>query len=321
VSGGALESDLARSHEAALETRARIRRWVRETPLIEAAPGLLLKLETLQRTGSFKVRGAASALTAGHLAGARSVIAASTGNHGLAVAHVAAGLGMSCRVFVPSSASGFKLARLRAAGVELVEVAGDPLRAELAAREAAASDGALFVSPYNDPLVVLGQASVGLELTEQLGEEPQALFVAVGGGGLISGISLAVRAHWSGTRIVGCVPAASPAMADAVAAGGRAVASRLEDTLSDATAGGIEEGSITLAICAALVDDWLEIGEEEIAAAMRIALLDHHVAAEGAAGLALAGALREGGAGGGPRVAVLGGANAGATALEAVLHV
>jgi threonine dehydratase len=316
VSAWPLESDLGRSHEAALEARERIRPWVRETPLIEAAPGLRLKLETLQRTGSFKVRGAASALSGGHLAGARSVIAASTGNHGLAVAHIASELGMSCRVFVPSSASGFKLARLRAAGVELVEVPGDPLRAELAAREEAAASGALFVSPYNDPLVVLGQASIGLELLEQLGEEPQALFVAVGGGGLISGIALAVRAHWPRTRIV-----ASPAMADAVAAGGRVVASRLEDTLSDATAGGIEEGSITVAIATALVDDWLSITEAEIAAAMRIALLDYHVAAEGASGLALAGALRHVGAGGGLRVAVLGGANAGASALEAILHV
>ena len=320
MSGWTLESDLGRSHQAALEARERIRPWVRETPLIEAAPGLLLKLETLQATGSFKVRGAACALSAGHLAGARSVIAASTGNHGLAVAHVAAELGMSCRVFVPSSASGFKLHRLRSAGVELVEVPGDPLRAELAAREEAAGGGALFVSPYNDPLVVLGQASVGLELIEQLGEEPAALFVAVGGGGLISGIALAARERWPRTRIVGCVPAASPAMADAVAAGGRIVASRLEHTLSDATAGGIEEGAITVPICTALVDDWLAVAEEEIAAAMRIALLQYHVAAEGASGLALAGALRQAG-GGGQCVAVLGGANAGATALEAVLHV
>jgi len=184
----------------------------------------------------------------------------------------------------------------------------------------AAGGGALFVSPYNDPLVVLGQASVGLELIEQLGEEPAALFVAVGGGGLISGIALAARERWPRTRIVGCVPAASPAMADAVAAGGRIVASRLEHTLSDATAGGIEEGAITVPICTALVDDWLAVAEEEIAAAMRIALLQYHVAAEGASGLALAGALRQAG-GGGQCVAVLGGANAGATALEAVLHV
>jgi threonine dehydratase len=109
-------------------------------------------------------------------------------------------------------------------------------------------------------------------------------------------------------------------MADAVAAGGRAVPSRLEDTFSDATAGNIEEGAITVAICAALVDDWAVIAEREIAAAMRAALLEHHVAIEGASGLALAAALRDSGEGR-PRVAVLGGANVGATALEAVLHV
>jgi threonine dehydratase len=221
-------------------------------------------------------------------------------------------------VFVPAAAAPAKLARLRAAaGVEVVEVEGDPLGAELAAREAAAGErGTLLVPPYNDANVVLGQATLGLELLDQLASAPDALFAAVGGGGLISGIALAVRARWPRCRIVGCMPAASPAMAAAVAAG-RVVAAPLEPTLSDATAGGIEDGAITVAICAALVDEFALIGEEEIGAAMRLALLEHSLAIEGASAVALAASLR--GRSGRHHLVVLGGGNVGAETLRKVL--
>lgn len=322
-----LESDLGRTHAAAQETRARIARFVRATPLLELDPGSrgelarseprrLVKLESLQRTGSFKIRGAASALTAGALP--REVIAASTGNHGLAVAALARTLRLRCRVFVPATAAAAKLARLRAAGVELVELAGDPLAAELAAREAAQqTPGALLIAPYNDPRVILGQATLGLELLDELpGAAPDALFVAVGGGGLIGGIALAVRERWPRCRIIGCLPAASPALADAVAAG-HAVHSQVRPTLADATAGNIEEGSVTIAIAAALVTSFELISEAEIAAAMRVALLEHHLAIEGAAALALAGSLRE--HDGERHLIVLSGGNAGRDTLREIL--
>jgi threonine dehydratase len=321
VIGWQLERDLELSHAAAVQARARIADFVRVTPVLgldAAADGVTrtLKLELLQRTGSFKVRGAAAALSAGERP--RAVVAASTGNHGLAVATVAAALGLPCRVFVPAAAAPAKLARLRAAaGVEVVEVEGDPLLAELAAREAAAGErGTLLVPPYNDANVVLGQATLGLELLDQLASAPDALFAAVGGGGLISGIALAVRARWPRCRIVGCMPAASPAMAAAVAAG-RVVAAPLEPTLSDATAGGIEDGAITVAICAALVDEFALIGEEEIGAAMRLALLEHSLAIEGASAVALAASLRE--RSGRHHLVVLGGGNVGAETLWKVL--
>jgi threonine dehydratase len=321
VIGWQLERDLELSHAAAVQARARIADFVRVTPVLgldAAADGVTrtLKLELLQRTGSFKVRGAAAALSAGERP--RAVVAASTGNHGLAVATVAAALGLPCRVFVPAAAAPAKLARLRAAaGVEVVEVEGDPLLAELAAREAAAGErGTLLVPPYNDANVVLGQATLGLELLDQLASAPDALFAAVGGGGLISGIALAVRARWPRCRIVGCMPAASPAMAAAVAAG-RVVAAPLEPTLSDATAGGIEDGAITVAICAALVDEFALIGEEEIGAAMRLALLEHSLAIEGASAVALAASLR--GRSGRHHLVVLGGGNVGAETLRKVL--
>jgi threonine dehydratase len=312
-----LERDPERSFRAAVDTRERIAGFVRPTPLLRSDDGrLLLKLESLQRTGSFKVRGAASAITAGRPP--RGIVAASTGNHGLAVAAIARALEIPCRIFVPATAAAAKLARLRQAGAELIGVDGDPLRAELAAREACdAREGLLLVPPYNDPHVVLGQATLGLELLEELGTgAPDALFAAVGGGGLIAGLALALRARWPHCRLVGCLPAASPAMAEAVAAG-VVVDSPLQATLADATAGNIEPATITLPICAALVDEWQLIEEAEIAAAMRSALLEHHLAIEGAAAVALAASLRRDD--GERHLVVLGGGNVGAQTLRTVV--
>jgi len=313
VIGWPLESDLGRTAAAARETRRRIEPHIRRTPLVEG-DGHLLKLESLQRGGSFKVRGAAAAITAA--SAPTEIVAASTGNHGLAVATVAGELGIPCRIFAPASAAPAKLARLRAAGIAVALIDGDPLAAELAAREAAAATaGALLVPPYNDPEVILGQATVGLELLEQAPRAPDAVFVPVGGGGLISGIALAVRDAWPDTAIVGCLPAASPAMTDAVAAG-RVVDSPLARTLSDATAGNIEAGSITVPICSLLVDEWVLLEEDEIAAAMRAAAREHHLIVEGAGALALAGARRRGRRG--RDVIVLSGAGVGAETLRAL---
>jgi threonine dehydratase len=311
----ALERDLHRSHDAAVTVRARTATLYRHTPMLAVTPARALKLETLQRSGSFKIRGAASALSAG--ARPTLVVAASTGNHGLAVATLAREQGLPCRIYVPVAAATAKLAMLRASGAELTAVDGDPLLAELAAKDAASGEsGALLVPPYNDPEVILGQASVGLELLEDVPEPPGVLFVAAGGGGLISGVALAVRERWPRTTIVGCVPAASPAMADAVAAG-RVVRSPHGPTLADATAGNIEDGSITVAIACALVDEFVRISEGELAAAMRLALLEHHLAIEGASALALAASLREEHPG--RHLVVLGGGNVGQATLAAIL--
>ena len=318
-----LERDLERSHAAARAARSRIAPFARRTPLLEAEPlgrggsaTRLLKLETAQRTGSFKIRGAAAAITA-PAERPREIIAASTGNHGLAVAAVARGLGLPFRIFVPAGAAPAKLARLRRAGVAPIAVAGDPLACELEARALAArSAGALFVSPYNDPEVVLGQATIGLELAEQADRQPDAVFVAVGGGGLAGGVSLALRHRWPDCRIVGCVPAASPAMADAIAAG-HVVPSRVLPTLADATAGNIEPDSITVPLCTALLDEIVILEEDELHAAMRIALRELHFVIEGAAALALAASLRE--PDGGRHVVILSGAGVGDEVLRSIL--
>jgi threonine dehydratase len=315
----ALEADLERSHAAALRAQVRIAPHVRRTPLAVDDGGAvtrLLKLETLQRSGSFKVRGAAAAITAARPP--REIVAASTGNHALAVATVARDLGIPCRIYVPSSVRPVKIERLRAAGIEPRTVEGDPLAAELAAREVAERfPGALLVPPYNDPEVVLGQASIGLELLDQVSEPPGALFAAAGGGGLIGGLAIALRSRWPACPIVACLPAASPALRDAVVAGA-VVDSPVGPTLADATAGNIEPGSITVPLCGALVDEWMLLGEDEIAAAMRTALLDLHLVIEGAAALALAGSLRHPAPGG--HVVVLSGAGIGEPGLRSLLQ-
>jgi threonine dehydratase len=164
--------------------------------------------------------------------------------------------------------------------------------------------------------VILGQATLGLELLEDLAAPPDVLFAAVGGGGLISGIALAVRERWPLCTIVGCLPEASPAMRDAVAAG-RVVESPMLPTLADATAGNIEEGSITVAVCAALVDQFAMVSEAEIATAMRTALLEHHLLIEGAAALALAASLRRSDSE--RHVVVLGGGSVGEQTLRSIL--
>ena len=324
MSEAPLERDLERAQAAARSARMRIARFVRTTPLLELDPDAdgvtrSLKLETLQRTGSFKVRGAASALCAGPSPGA--VLAASTGNHGLAVAAVASALGVPCRVFVPASAAPAKLARLRAVpGVEVVTVEGDPLLAELAARTAAEGEAAtLLVPPYNDERVVLGQATVGLELLEQVTRPPDALFVAVGGGGLV------VRDRARGALAAGPTAASSAAFRRPRRRWRRRLPRgaswrhRSSPTLSDATAGGIEEGAITVAICAALVDEFALVSEAEIADAMARALLGHALAIEGAAAVALAASLRAGPDPGARHVVVLGGGNVGAETLRRIL--
>lgn len=249
--------------------------------------GLLVKAEHRQHTGSFKVRGALSSLTAHP---GVPVVTASSGNHGLGVAYALSVVGGDGIVVVPRGASPVKLAAIAAHGVEIREVAGDGLVAELTARQLAEDTGARYVSPYNDPDVVAGQATIGLELAEQVAQPPDEVVVAVGGGGLVSGIAAVLAERWPDTRVIGAGPAADAAMAASVRAG-RVVDVDARPTLSDGTAGGVEPGAITLALCAALVDDWCLVSEAEIADTMRRSAGRYDVV-EGAAAVALAAAER-----------------------------
>ena len=275
-----------------------IRPQVPVTPLersyaLSAAIGceVWLKCEHLQPTGSLKVRGAANkihrlaenALRAG-------VVTASSGNHGLAVARAGAHAGAPVTVCVSASAAKSKLDAIVAMGAELVVLDGPPIEAELHARRRAAEQGKVYISPYNDLDVVAGQGTVGIELFEQA-PDLDAVFVAVGGGGLIGGIGTALRALRPQTRIVGVWPENSPSMLRAMEAGA-IVDVEERPTLSDGTAGGIEPGSVTLPICQEVIDETVTVSEAQIASAMRrLAETDHWIV-EGSAGVALAGLIK-----------------------------
>lgn len=304
----------------------RIRPWVRETPLdyspvLSRAWGaeVFLKLENTQVTGSFKVRGAMNRLLTTPLSQrSLGVVAASTGNHGAAVAWAMDTLRVPGTIYVPESASPAKLNAIRAWGAEVRAVAGDPVEAEYEARRYAESHGLVYVSPYNDPAVVAGQGTVGAELVRQLARI-DAVVVAVGGGGLVSGIGGYLKGAGREVSVVGCSPSNSRVMYESVKAG-RQVDIPSDPTLSDGTAGGVEAGAVTFPLCRVLVDEWVLVSEADIAGGVRMAVEDTHQLVEGAGGMTLA-AAREVAAKypGGNLVVVLCGANISARDLARVL--
>jgi len=288
--------------DAVLRAERRIRRYVRETPLepspdLSAAVGahVLLKLENLQITGSFKLRGALSRLLAlTPEEREQGVIAASTGNHGLAVAHAARLLRIPCRVFVPETARPDKAEALRREGVGVETVGRDCVETEVAAREEGRRKGQVYVSGYNDMEVIGGQGTIAIELMREMGSVT-FVFAAVGGGGLISGVAGFLKSGRKPVVVVGCQPERSPVMYESVKAG-RIVTLEAAPTLSDATVGGVEPGAITFDLCRTLVDEWVLVTEDEIKAAMKLVFERHRLVIEGAAGVAVAGLLRTRGA-------------------------
>ncbi len=315
--------DLRHDVEAA---HTRIRSGIRRTPL-EPSPWLSadvdarvdLKLENLQRTGSFKLRGALSRLTMlSSEERAAGVVTASTGNHGAGVAHAAAHVGTRAIVFVPTTADEGKLAAVRALGAELRFEGADCVEAENAARAFAVESGATYVSPYNDPFVVAGQGTIGLELAEDA-PDLDAVFVAVGGGGLISGVGGYLRALGREVEVVGCSPRNSAVLCASLEAG-RVLDLPSEPTLSDGTAGGMEHDSITFDLCRHTIDRFELVDEDEIRAAMCGVIEHHHTLIEGAAGVAVAAFQRTRARYAGKRVAiVLCGANVSRATLRAIL--
>ena len=288
------------------------------TPADSAAgpggPRLSLKLEGLQPTGSFKVRGALAALEA--LDPPRPVITASAGNHALGIAFAAARLGRPAVVVTSTTASPAKIAAIRRFGVELIQAGTSYDEAEAHALERAARDGLHYVSPYNDPHVIAGQASIGAELAVQL-PGPLTVVCAVGGGGLASGLGL-----WASTRgdvrVIGVEAAASPAVSAAVQAG-RPVPVEVTDTLADGMAGNLEPGSVTVGLVARYVDALVTVSEDEIRAAIRYLVTERGVVAEGAGAAPVAAVLAGTVPDGAGTVAVVSGRNIAAPVLAAVL--
>ena len=287
-------SDVAESSERAA---ARIAGLVRETPLdyspaFSAATGadVWFKLENLQYTGSFKLRGAANRLmTLTPEERAAGCVTASSGNHGAAVAYAMQKLNIAGVIFVPEQTSSVKVDAIRSYGGDVRFFGTDGLDTELHARDYAGQNSMFYVSPYNDAEVMAGQGSCGVEIAAQLPDVDE-VFIAIGGGGLISGVGSVLRRHSKSVRIIGCQPSASAVMAHSVEAG-EILQLPSAPTLSDGTAGGIEPGAITFDLCKELVDDYVLIDEPEIAAAMRTFMDSQHQLIEGAAAVAIAAML------------------------------
>ena len=244
-----------------------------------------LKLECLQPTGSFKVRGALAALDA--LDPARPAVTASAGNHALGIAYAATLLGRKATVVTSTLASPVKVAAIKRFDVELVQVGTTYDEAEAHALELAAQ-GAHYISPYNDPYVIAGQATIGFELELQV-EAPMTVVCGIGGGGLASGLGLWASAR-PGVRIVGVEAVVSQAVSAAITAG-RQVSIEVGDTLADGMAGNIEPGSVTVDLVSRHVDELVTVTEDEIRAAIRYLALERGVVAEGSGAAPVAAVL------------------------------
>ncbi|MEO6445986.1 MAG: threonine/serine dehydratase [Gemmatimonadaceae bacterium] len=319
--------DLATLPAAIAAARERLRPHLRETPFAPSAPlsarsgaHVLLKHDNLQHTGSFKARGAMHrVLRLTNDERARGVVAASSGNHGAALAWSCRQLDVPAIVYVPEQASPAKVRMIRGYGAEVRHFGTDGLDTEEHARSVALADGLTYISPYNDLDVVCGQGTMAVEMSKQ-GEALDAVYVAVGGGGLIGGIAAYLKHVMPGVRVVGALPEHSPVMAESVRAG-RIVERESFPTLSDGTAGGIEAGAVTFPLCQALVDEWVLVSEAQIARSMRRFIDEHHQLIEGAAAVAVAALEHAGMRHAGERVAVvLCGANVSMDVLERVLR-
>ena len=281
-----------------LSAERRIRPHVRETYL-EYSPHLselggarvLCKLENLQHTGSFKVRGVINKLlgmTADELS--RGVLTASTGNHGAALAHAARIVKTSGIVYVPENAAPDKVSAIERLGTEVRYHGNDNAVTEIYARRFAEEHHMTYVSPYNDPQVIAGQGTIGIELERRL-DRIDVVFASLGGGGLISGIAGYLKSVHPDIVVIGCSPENSQVMIQSVKAG-RILDLPSLPTLSDGTAGGIEPGAITFDLCRELVDDYVTVTEEEIADGLRLFMKTHHMLIEGAAAVAVASYLK-----------------------------
>lgn len=295
--------------ESIRAAHARIQAHLRQTPLdyslaFSQATGarVWLKLENLQHTGSFKARGALNKLLS--LAPeqlAKGVVAASSGNHGAGVAWGLARLGAKGTVFVPEGASPTKLEAIRRLGAKVQLYGTNGADTEVYARQYADEHGLSYISPYNDPDVIAGQGTMGVEIVNQMGDPvgtiqesplpPDAVLVTVGGGGMISGIASYLKSVNPNVEIIGCQPENDAVMLASIQAG-KIIEIDAKPTISDGSAGGLEPGTITFDLCRTLVDTWVPVSEEEIRAAMRQFIEDEHQLLEGAAGVALAAFLK-----------------------------
>ncbi|MFW9806139.1 MAG: threonine/serine dehydratase [Candidatus Thorarchaeota archaeon] len=278
------------------EARQRIKAHIKTTPLHHSqflseliGGSVFLKLESEQITGSFKVRGALNRLmTLKKEDASKGVITASTGNHGLGTAYAAKKLGINAQVVFPKEASIVKLEKLKNAGIDIIQDVGYA-DIESHARKLAKERNLTYVSPYSDPVIIAGAGTSGLEIVEQLGDI-DAVFVPIGGGGLISGIAIAIKALSPHTEVIGVQSEASPEVYESWKAGHWVDAAET-DSLAQGLMGGVEQDSITLEIIQDKVDRIVLVKEESILSAMRILYEQESLIIEGAGAASTAAVL------------------------------
>jgi len=251
-----------------------------------------LKLENIQKTGSFKFRGAVSKMTSlNDEEKSMGVVTASTGNHGAACSLAMSILGIDGKIIVPDNVHKNKVDNILNLGGEVEYHGNDCLIAEERAQEISSNTGANYISPYNDPAIVCGQGTIGYELNQDL-KNIDSVFVSVGGGGLISGIGGYLKSVQNQVKMIAVSPKNSCVMFESMKAG-KQLDLPSEPTLSDGTAGGIEVGSITFALCQEIIDEFILVDEEDISEGIRLGIEKLHQLIEGAAGAAIAGFLQK----------------------------
>ena len=293
-----------------LAAKARLRRYLPDTPLHYAERfGVWLKLENLQRTGSYKVRGALNALLAGIERGdERPVICASAGNHAQGLAWAAWRLGVTAIAVMPTAAPATKVAGVKHWG-GTVRLHGNSYDEAYAfALNLAQENGWRFLSAFDDPDVIAGQGTLGLELAPHA---PDVVIVPIGGGGLASGVALALKSQ--GVRVVGAQVEGVDSMVRAIAGDTRAIDP--VPTLADGVKVKIP-GFITRRLCASLLDDVVIVREAELRETLVRLALEEHLIAEGAGALALAAGRRVAGK---RKCAVVSGGNIDASVLAGLL--
>ena len=284
--------------------RLRLSRHLRPTPLLRSAwlsakanAAVDLKIESIQATNAFKIRGALNAalklLEDRHTAGTTGepplVVTASAGNHGRALALAGETLGLRVIVFTPKGAPETKKVAIRRHGAELRDDPVDYDAAEQRAREFAQTEGAVFVSPYNHPDVIAGAGTIGLEILEAR-PALDTVVIPVGGGGLISGVGLALKTTAPHVRVVGVEVQASTPFATSLAQGA-ITEIQVGHSLADGLTGNLEPGSITFQMACDVVDEFVSVSEEELSRAIRGLAAEEHLIAEGAGATATAAVL------------------------------
>jgi threonine dehydratase len=274
--------------------RARIQPHVRTTPVVPSEiPNLYLKLENLQHTHAFKVRGAfAHVLELMSSGETRTLLTVSAGNHGQAIARAAATFHRPCTVVVPASTPKNKIAAIEKYGADLRLEGSNYDEAEAwTLRLAENTDKYAFVSPYNDPLVILGQGTLALEIVEQR-PDVAAIVVPIGGGGLAAGVAAAVKQLRPAVKVIGVQTEASAAIYHGLRAGRMVTVPDLP-SIADGIAGNLDLDTMTFPLIQKYVDDVVLVSEDEIKAAMQHLMLREKLVAEGAAAVGVAAVLNQ----------------------------